>query len=87
MLAGLFGLLALGAFISAIPISYRVEARSNPARFGGRRTGFTNIWAVVFNIGVARDEETQSMRRKVLIRLAFVAVLFTGMAVIAVAGW
>ncbi len=83
LLGGLFGVFALVAFVSAIRISYRIEARSNPERFGGRRMGYTNIWAVALNMGVAKDEETQSMRRKLLTRLAIVAVLFACMALVA----
>ena len=59
--------------------SYRIEARSNPQRYGKRRFGYTNIWAVALNIGVAEDAETQAMRRKVLVRLAVDGFWFTEM--------
>lgn len=75
-LAGLIAVAILAVFISAIPISYEVEAQSNPERFGDKRFGFTNIWAVALGIGVARDEATQALRRAVLMRLGIAAVLF-----------
>jgi hypothetical protein len=83
ILGGMLGLIALLALVSAIPISYRIEARSNPSRFGRRRFGYTNIWAVALNLGVARDAETQLMRRKILVRLALVALMLAGMIAIA----
>ncbi len=67
--SGVIAFAALALFISAIPLSYRVEARSNPARYGNRRFGYTNIWFVMANIGVARDAETQGLRRTVTWRV------------------
>lgn len=83
-LGGIFGVAAIAVFISGILMSYRIEARSNPARFGRRRLGYTNIFAVALNIGVAGDEETQALRRKLLKRLGLVALLFVGLGVVAV---
>jgi len=79
---GLLGLAALMVFISAIPHSYKVEARSNPERFGSRKFGYTNIWAVALNFGVARDETTQLMRKKVVAKLLIALGLFVLMAVV-----
>lgn len=84
ILGGLAGLVAIIVFISALPHSYAVEARSNPAR-DKRRIGYTNIWAVALNIGVARDEETQGHRRAVLKRLAIVASLLAVLALLSFA--
>lgn len=84
VLGGLAGLVAIIVFISAIPHSYAVEARSNPAK-DKRRFGYTNIWAVALNIGVARDEETQEHRRAVLKRLAIVASLLAVLALLSFA--
>ncbi|MCB1461089.1 MAG: hypothetical protein KDJ90_01360 [Nitratireductor sp.] len=84
-LGGIFGIAAIAVFISGILISYRIEARSNPARFGRRRLGYTNIFAVALNIGVAGDEETQALRGKLLQRLVVVALLFAGLGVVALA--
>ena len=81
MLGGFLGTAILVLFISILPISYRVEARSNPEKYGGRRYGYTNIWAVALNIGVARDRETQALRRKLLMRLAIIAGLFVVMSI------
>lgn len=84
ILGGLAGLAAIIVFISALPHSYAVEARSDPAK-ARRRFGYTNIWAVALNIGVARDEETQAHRRAVLKKLAIVAGLLAFLALIAFA--
>lgn len=83
VLGGLFGLGAILALISAIPISYRIEARSHPGRLRKWRFGYTDIWSVALNVGVARDPVTQALRRKMLLRLAIVAVMFAGLAVVA----
>lgn len=85
IVGGLLGLIGLIFFISAIPYSYQIEARSNPERFGGRRRGYTNIWAVIVNYRVAKDEETQALRKKVLIRMAIVLVCMAGLAVLSIA--
>lgn len=82
ILGGLFGIAAIVILITAIPHSYAVEARSNPERFGKKRFGYTNIWAVALNIGIAKDAETQALRRKVTARLAIIAALFAAMALI-----
>ena len=86
ILGGLTGLAGLVVFITAIPISYAIEARSDPGK-AGRKFGYTNIWAVALNIGVARDGETQALRRKLLKRLAVVAVLFVVLALVAAGGF
>ena len=84
ILGGLAGLAAIIAFISALPHSYAVEARSNPAK-ARRGFGYTNIWAVMLNIGVARDDETQAHRRAVLKRMAIVAGMLAILALLAFA--
>ena len=84
ILGGLAGLAAIVVFISALPHSYAVEARSDPSK-ARRRLGYTNIWAVMLNIGIARDQETQAHRREVLKRMAFVAGMFAILALLAFA--
>jgi hypothetical protein len=68
-LFGLWGLVMVAVFITAIRLCYRVEERSEALR---NRTGVpfnANIPAVMFNWGVARDEETQRLRRRMNYRL------------------
>lgn len=67
----------LAIFIWAIRLSYRIEARSPGL---ANRSGFPRnamIFHTVFNMNVARDEETQAMRRR-MIRLLLLAVLGLG---------
>lgn len=75
-LSGLIGVSIIAVFISAIRLSYAVEARSKPKSSGSGLPGYTNIWGVALNFGVARDEETQALRRRVNQRLAIIAGLF-----------
>jgi hypothetical protein len=82
-LAGLFGTLAIVALISAIPLSYEVEKRSGAGDAPWWRRGKTNVLAVALNIGVARDEETQKLRRKVAWRMLLVAAFMAMLAALA----
>lgn len=62
-LYGVWGIVMVAVFISAIRLSYRVEARSPQLK---NTSGLPRnaLWLnVVANSGVARDEETQAMRR------------------------
>lgn len=64
ILTGLWGLAMLAVFIAAIRFSYRIEARSPDLK---NRSGVPRkamIFHTVTNLGVARDDETQSMRRR-----------------------
>jgi len=82
VLSGLFGFGAIAFLIAAIPLSYRIEARSKPRRKVLGLPGYTNIWAVALNIGVARDPETQTLRRRMLIRMAGVAAMMAGLVIV-----
>ncbi len=82
IVGGVFGLLAIVVFISAIPHSCTAEARSDPQRFGKKRFGYTNIWAVALNIGISSDPEIQELRGKVVVRLIIVMALFVLMTTI-----
>ncbi len=64
ILTGLWGLAMLAIFVAAIRLSYRIEARSPDLK---NRSGVPRkamIFHTVTNLGVARDDETQSMRRR-----------------------
>jgi hypothetical protein len=66
ILAGAWALAMLAAFIGAIRLSYRIEARSEGLR---NRTGLPRYAAIPFTVTnwkVARDAETQALRRRML---------------------
>ena len=79
-LASLTGPAIIVVFILAIRLSYAIEARSDPMK-AKRSFGYTNIWGVALNMGVARDAETQALRKRLLLHLAGIALLFIAMAV------
>lgn len=63
LLSGLWAIAMLAVFIQAIRLSYRIEARSPDLV---NKTGLpmrAQIFHTVTNFKVARDEETQAMRR------------------------
>jgi hypothetical protein len=63
-LAGVWAIVMLAVFIQAIRLSYRIEARSPDLV---NRSGLPQnamIFHTVTNSGVARDAETQAMRRR-----------------------
>ncbi|CAN7691701.1 hypothetical protein [Mesorhizobium sp. LjNodule214] len=73
----------LAIFIQAIRLSYRIEARSPDLT---NRSGFPRnamMFHTVTNTNVARDEETQAMRRRMnrllLIVLAGFVVMWAGL--------
>ncbi|CAN7607054.1 hypothetical protein [Mesorhizobium sp. LjRoot246] len=83
LLAGVWALAILAVFIHAIRLSYRIEARS-PALTN--RSGFPRkamMFHTITNMNVARDAETQGMRRRMnrllLIVLAGFVVMWAGL--------
>lgn len=82
LLAGVWALAILVVFILAIRLSYRIEARSPDLV---NRSGYPRkamMFHTITNMKVARDEETQAMRRRMngllLIVLAGFAVMAAG---------
>lgn len=74
--AGVWGIAMVIVFILAIRLSYRIEARSEGLT---NRSGIPRkamIFHTVFNLKVARDPESQAMRRRMLRLLAVNAVGF-----------
>lgn len=64
LLTGIWGLVMIAIFIQAVRLSYRVEARSPDL---ANRTGVPRnamIFHTVTNRRVARDAETQALRRR-----------------------
>ncbi|TIT01365.1 MAG: hypothetical protein E5W72_25145 [Mesorhizobium sp.] len=86
VLCGLWALVMLAIFIQAIRLSYRIEARSPDLT---NRSGFPRnamMFHAVTNMNVARDQETQAMRRRMnrllLIVLAGFALLWAGVSLV-----
>jgi hypothetical protein len=73
LLFGVWALAILVVFLQAIRLSYRIEARSPDLT---NRSGFPRnamMFHTITNLSVARDEETQGLRRK-MIRLLLIVV-------------
>lgn len=68
-IAGVWGLVMVAVFIQAIRLCYRVEARSPDLtnRSGLPRNAM--VFHVLANRGVARDDETQALRRRMILLL------------------
>ncbi|UVK37476.1 hypothetical protein LHFGNBLO_004520 [Mesorhizobium sp. AR10] len=83
LLCGVWALAMLAVFILAIRLSYRIEARSPGLT---NRSGFPRnamMFHTVTNMNVARDPETQAMRRRMnrllLIVLAGFVLMWAGL--------
>ncbi len=83
VLTGLWALAMIAVFITAIRLSYRIEARSPDL---ANRTGLpqrARMLHTVSNWKVATDEETQGMRRRMnrllLVNLAGFVLLWGGL--------
>ncbi|BCG89048.1 hypothetical protein MesoLj113c_51580 [Mesorhizobium sp. 113-3-9] len=64
LMTGVWALAILAVFILAIRLSYRIEARSPDLT---NRSGLPRkamMFHTITNMNVARDEETQAMRRR-----------------------
>lgn len=73
LLCGVWALVMLAIFILAVRLSYRIEARSPGLT---NRSGFPRkamMFHTVTNTNVARDQETQAMRRR-MIRLLLIVI-------------
>ena len=78
--AGIWAVAVIGALIRAARFTYMVEARSGRPLLRNGLPGFANIIPVALNIGVARDEETQGLRREVVKRLLMILGGFVAFA-------
>ena len=90
LLAGVWALAILAVFIQAIRLSYRIEARSPGLT---NRSGFPRkamMFHTITNMNVARDEETQAMRRRMnrllLIVLVGFAIMGAGLHLVRAGG-
>jgi len=90
ILAGVWAIVMIVIFIMAIRLSYRIEARSPDLI---NKTGLpqrAQILHTVANWKVARDDETQALRRRMnlllLVNLAGFVVFWIGIRVLRVGG-
>lgn len=82
-LSTLWGIASIALLISAARLCYRIEARSGRA-FLTRLPGYANVVPVAFNVRVAKDGETQAMRRRMNRRLI---AIVAGFAVLHLFRW
>ncbi len=85
ILAAFWGVVTLVLFLAVIKLCYRIEARSLPPGKTPRRWGYADIIGVSFNVGVARDTETQTLRRRMLMLLVLIVAGFIAVGIIAIA--
>lgn len=82
--SGLWGLAMIAVFIQAIRLSYRIEARSPQLQNTSGIPRKAMMLHTVTNWRVARDAETQAMRRRMLflllINLAGFLLLWAGIS-------
>ncbi|RUX32709.1 hypothetical protein EOA13_00995 [Mesorhizobium sp. M7A.F.Ca.US.011.01.1.1] len=90
LLAGVWALAMLAVFIQAIRLSYRIEARSPDLTNRGGFPRKAMMFHTITNMKVARDEETQAMRRRMngllLIVLAGFAIMGAGLHLVRAGG-
>jgi hypothetical protein len=86
VVSGLWAVGMLAILIQVIRLSYRIEQRSDRLR---NRTGLPRYAALPFTVTnwrVSRDDETQALRRRMLLLLGLILagfVLFGGVVLIA----
>lgn len=87
VICAIWAVAVVGALIRATRFTYMVEARSGRRPLRSGLPGFANVIPVALNIGVARDAETQGLRREVVKRLLMILGGFVAFALfLAVAG-
>lgn len=75
-ICAVWALVTVALLISATRLCYRIEARSGRLPLKSGLPGYANVVPVAFNVGVARDEETQAMRWRMNQRLIAILVGF-----------
>jgi hypothetical protein len=80
ILTGIWGICMLAIFIMAIRLSYAIERRSAELQNTSGVPRKAMMFHTVFNLNVARDPETQAMRRRMIklliINLSGFALMF-----------
>jgi len=73
---GVWAVVVIGMFISVTRLCYAIEARSGRPLLKNGLPGFANVFPVAFNVGVAKDDETQRLRWRMIQRLLVILVGF-----------
>ncbi len=73
VVCGLWAVAVIANLIQATRICYAIEARSGRPALRNGVPGFANVLPVAFNMGVAKDEETQALRWEMNKRLLMIA--------------
>jgi hypothetical protein len=73
---GIWAIVMIGMFISVTRMCYAIEARSGRPMLRNGLPGFANVFPVAFNVGVARDAETQRLRWRMIQRLLVILAGF-----------
>lgn len=82
IISGIWGLAMIALLLPAIRYCYAAERRSYPEKFEGRLPRRANFIAVAFNFkSIARDEETQTLRRKMNRLLLIILASSVAMAI------
>lgn len=83
ILTGIWGVAMVAVFIQAIRLSYRIEARSPDLKNKSGVPHNAALFHTVSNFKVARDAETQALRRRMnwllVINLAGFVLLWIGL--------
>jgi hypothetical protein len=82
-LAGVWGIVMVAIFIIAIRLSYRIEARSPGLANTSGLPRNALMFHTVTNLNVARDPETQALRRRmnILLLLNLLGFMLLGAAI------
>jgi hypothetical protein len=75
VLCAVWGVTIIGTLISATRLCYEIERRSGQLK-PGSVPRYANVIPVAFNLGVARDDETQRLRRRMNQRLLLILLGF-----------
>ena len=90
MLAGVWGVAMIAVFVQAVRLSYRIEARSPELANKSGIPRNAMILHTAMNWNVARDAETQALRRLMnrllLINLAGFVLLWIGLYAVGARG-
>ena len=83
VLSGGWAIITLALFVYAITLSYRVEKRSRPAGAHPGLPRFADVIGVAFNKpSIARDAQTQGLRRRMVGVMLVVLALMGGFAIL-----
>ncbi|MDP3895448.1 MAG: hypothetical protein Q8Q62_02105 [Mesorhizobium sp.] len=82
LVSGAWAIAMIAIFITVIRMCYTIEARSGRPMPKQGLPGFANVFPVAFNIGVAKDEETQRLRWRMNQRLLVILAGFVVFALI-----